>query len=154
MAQSEVGRQGGLSRSAVTQIESRNRDVTAEEVVQFSTFVRHSPEALVPDFGQGRAMRRFTDSARDRLIDMANTGESDHVLSSGRLPHNAPERVAFVSRPLVLATEARRRGALSADRLEQITGLSDPDDKERVRLPVTGVSETAAGRNPPRRQLA
>lgn len=100
------------SRSAVTRIESGNRDVTADEVVQFSTFGRHGPEALVTDFGQGRATCRFTDSARDRLIDMASTGESDCVLSSGRLPHNAPERVAFVSRLLVLATAARRRGGL------------------------------------------
>ena len=40
MSQSEVGRQVGLSRSAVTQIESGNRHVTADEVVRFSAIFR------------------------------------------------------------------------------------------------------------------
>ena len=53
MTQSEVGRQVGLSRSAVTQIESGNRDVSAEEVVRFSTIFRHGPEALLSGLGQG-----------------------------------------------------------------------------------------------------
>ena len=99
-------------------------------------------------------LRFLSDRARDRLIDMANAGESDRVLSSGRLPRNGQERVAFVSRLLVLATEARRCGALSADRFENITGLSGPDDEERVRLLETGESDTAVDRNPGRRQLA
>ena len=53
MSQSEVGRQVGLSRSAVTQIESGNRDVTADEVVRFSTLFRHSPVALLSRLRQG-----------------------------------------------------------------------------------------------------
>jgi transcriptional regulator with XRE-family HTH domain len=53
MSQSEVGRQVGLSRSAVTQIESGNRDVTADEVVRFSTLFRHSPVALLSGLRQG-----------------------------------------------------------------------------------------------------
>ena len=52
MSQSEVGRQVGLSRSAVTQIESGNREVTADEVVRFSTFFRHSPMVLLSGLGQ------------------------------------------------------------------------------------------------------
>ena len=47
MSQSEVGRQVGLSRSAVTQIESGNRDITAEELVRFSTAFGHSPVSLL-----------------------------------------------------------------------------------------------------------
>ena len=53
MSQSEVGRQVGLSRSAVTQIKSGDRDVTADEVVRFSTIFRHSPMALLSGLGQG-----------------------------------------------------------------------------------------------------
>ena len=53
MTQSEVGTQVGLSRSAVTQIESGNRDVTADELVRFSTILRHGPEALLSGLGHG-----------------------------------------------------------------------------------------------------
>ena len=52
MSQSEVGKQVGLPRSAVTQIESGNRDVTADEVVRFATIFRHSPAALLTGLGQ------------------------------------------------------------------------------------------------------
>ena len=99
-------------------------------------------------------LRFLSDSARDRLIDMANAGASDRVLSSGTLPQDGNERVAFVSRLLVLATEARRRGALSSDRFEQVTGLSGADDEERVRLLETGESDTAVDRDPDSRQSA
>ncbi len=98
-------------------------------------------------------LRFLSDSTRDRLIDMANAGASDGVLSSGRLPQDGKERVAFVSRLLVLATEARRRGALSADCFEQVTGLSGADDEERVRLLQTDESDTTVDRNPDLRQL-
>ena len=53
MSQSEVGRQVGLSRSAVTQIESGNRDVTAEELVRFSTAFGHSPVSLLSKVERG-----------------------------------------------------------------------------------------------------
>ena len=99
-------------------------------------------------------LRFLSDSARDRLIDMANTGESNRVLGSGGLARDGQERVAFVSRLLVLATEARRRGALSADRIEQIAVLSGLDDEHRVRLLATGDSGPAEDRDSGRRRLA
>jgi transcriptional regulator with XRE-family HTH domain len=99
-------------------------------------------------------LRFLSDSARDRLIDMATTGESDRVLSSGGLAREGQERVAYISRLLVLATEARRRGALSADRVEQIARLSGLDDEERVRLLATGDSGLAEDRDSGRRRLA
>ena len=81
-----------------------------------------------------RNLRFLSDSERDRLIDMANREESDRVLSSGRLPQDSQEPIAFVSRLLVLAIEARRRGALSTERIKQIAALSELDDENRVRL--------------------
>ena len=92
-------------------------------------------------------LRFLSDNARDRLIDMANAGEIDRILSLGRSARDGQESVAFISRLLVLATEARRRGALSANRVEQIAGLSGLDDEERVRLLGTGESETAEDHN-------
>ena len=85
---------------------------------------------------------------------MANARASDRVLSPGRLPQDGKERVAFVSRLLVLATEARRRGALPADRFEQVAGLSGADDEERVRLLQTDEFHTTFDGNPDPRQLA
>ena len=92
-------------------------------------------------------LRFLSDNARDRLIDMANAGEIDRILSLGRSARDGQESVAFISRLLVLATEARRRGALSANRVEQIAGLSGLDDEERVRLLGTGEPETAEDQN-------
>ena len=92
-------------------------------------------------------LRFLSDNARDRLIDMANAGEIDRILSLGRSARDGQESVAFISRLLVLATEARRRGALSANRVEQIAGLSGLDDEERVRLLGTGESEIAEDHN-------
>ena len=92
-------------------------------------------------------LRFLSDNARDRLIDMANAGEIDRILSLGRSARDGQESVAFISRLLVLATEARRRGALCANRVEQIAGLSGLDDEERVRLLGTGESETAEDHN-------
>ena len=85
-----------------------------------------------------RNLRFLSDSERDRLIDETDPGESDRVPGSSRLPREGQERVAFVSRLLVLATEARRRGALSAENIERIAGLSDLDDEDRVRLLASG----------------
>ena len=99
-------------------------------------------------------LRFLSDSERDRLIDTANSGESGRVPSSTRLPRDGPERVAFVSRLLVLATEARRREALSADRIEQIAKLSGLDGEDRVRLLGTGEVGAAEDRHPGRRRLA
>jgi hypothetical protein len=70
------------------------------------------------------------------------------------LARDGQERVAFVSRLLVLATEARRRGALSADRIEQIAVSSGLDDEHRVRLLATGDSGPAEDRDSGRRRLA
>ncbi len=92
-------------------------------------------------------LRFLSDNARDRLIDMANAGEIDRILNLGRSARDGQESVAFISRLLVLATEARRRGALSANRVEQIAGLSGLDDAERVRLLGTGESDTAEDHN-------
>ena len=66
MSQSEVGRQVGLSRSAVTQIESGNRDVTADEVVRFSTIFRHSPTTLLTGVGQAAGV---SVAEKDRILD-------------------------------------------------------------------------------------
>ena len=99
-------------------------------------------------------LRFLSDSARDRLIDMVNTGESDRVLCSGGLPRDGPERVAFISCLLVLATEAGRRGALSAERVGEIAGLSGLDDEDLSRLLGTGNSGTAEDRDPDRRRPA
>ena len=58
-------------------------------------------------------LRFLSDSDRDRLIDTANPRESDRAPSPDRLPRGGQERVAFVSRLLVLATEGPApRGAL------------------------------------------
>ena len=95
-----------------------------------------------------RNLRFLSDSARDRLIDKAASGESDRVLHLGGLALDGQERVAFISRLLVLATEARRRGALSTGRYEQVARLSGLDDEERVRLLGTGISGTAENRIP------
>ena len=99
-----------------------------------------------------RNLRFLSDSARDRLLDMANREKSDRIGNSCRLPRDEQERVAFVSRLLVLATEARRRGALSADRVEWIAGLSGLDDEDRVRLLAAGEVGGAEDRHsgPPR----
>ena len=90
-----------------------------------------------------RNVRFLSDHARDRLIDMAGAGEIDRVLSLGRQARDGREPVAFLPRLLVLATEARRRGALSADRVARIAGLSGLDEEERGRLLGTGVSDPA-----------
>ena len=66
MSQSEVGRQVGLSRSAVTQIKSGDRDVTADEVVRFSTIFRHSPMALLSGLGQGTSV---SVGEKDEMLD-------------------------------------------------------------------------------------
>ena len=99
-------------------------------------------------------LRFLSDSARDRLIDMASPGESDRVLCPSGWPRDGQERVAFVSRLLVLATEARRRGALSADRIEHIAGLSGLDDQDRERLLTTSDSGSAQDRSSGRRRPA
>ena len=92
-------------------------------------------------------LRFLSDNARDRLIDMANAGEIDRVLSLDRLARDVQESVAFISRLLVLVTEGRRRGALSANLVDQIAGLAGLDDEERVRLLGTGETDTAEGCN-------
>ena len=84
---------------------------------------------------------------------MAGEGASDRALRSVGLPGDEQERVAFVSRLLVLATEARRRGAISAERIEQIAGLSSLDDEDRVRLRGTPESGCAEDRDPGRNRL-
>ena len=99
-------------------------------------------------------LRFLSDSERDRLIDMANPGESDRVPSAARLPRDGQERVAFVSRLLVLATEARRRGALSSDLVERVDGLSGLDDEDWLRLLATGDSGAAEDGHSGRRRPA
>ena len=47
MNQSDVARQVGLSRTAVTQIESGNRDISADEVVLFSSAFATKLRALL-----------------------------------------------------------------------------------------------------------
>lgn len=80
MSQSEVGRQAGLSRSAVTQIECGNRDVSADEVVRFSTIFRHSPVALLSGVGQAGGV---------------SAGELDEMLDGilGALPEQGSDSV-------------------------------------------------------------
>jgi Zn-dependent peptidase ImmA (M78 family) len=66
MNQSDVARQVGLSRTAVTQIESGNRDISADEVVLFSSAFRQSPASLLVGLGpaaDGSA------TEKDRLLD-------------------------------------------------------------------------------------
>ena len=83
-----------------------------------------------------RNLRFLSDDARDRLIDTAQEGESDRAMHAvGRLEGGRErEHDAFVSRLLALATEARRRGALSADRIEPIAGLLGLSAEDRTRL--------------------
>ena len=83
-----------------------------------------------------RNLRFLSDDARDRLIDTAQEGESDRALHAvGRLEGGRErEHDAFVSRLLALATEARRRGALSVDRIEPIAGLLGLSAEDRTRL--------------------
>ena len=99
-------------------------------------------------------LRFLSDGERDRLIDEMNPGESDRVPSSSRFPREGQERVAFVSRLLVLATEAWRRGALSANRIERIAGLSGLDDEDRVRWLASDDSGAAEDSHSDRRQPA
>ena len=99
-------------------------------------------------------LRFLSDSERDRLVDMASAGESDHVPISAGLLRDGQDRVAFVSRLLVLATEGRRRGALSAAHVEQIAGLSGLDDEDRLRLFATGDSGAAEDGHAGRRRSA
>ena len=47
MSQSDVGKNIGLPRSAVTQIELGNRDLSADELVRFATAFQRSPTALL-----------------------------------------------------------------------------------------------------------
>ena len=95
-----------------------------------------------------RNLRFLSDHARDRLIDMASAGEIDRILSLGRQARDGREPVAFIPRLLVLATEARRRGALSASVVERIAGLSGLDEEERQRLLGTGDSVSTEGAEP------
>ena len=95
-----------------------------------------------------RNLRFLSDHARDRLIDMASAGEIERILSLGRQARDGREPVAFISRLLVLATEARRRGALSASGVERIAGLSGLDEEERVRLLGTGDCVSTEGTEP------
>lgn len=95
-----------------------------------------------------RNLRFLSDHARDRLIDMASAGEIDRILSLGRQARDGREPVAFISRLLVLATEARRRGALSESLVERIAGLSGLDEEERVRLLGTGDCVSTEGAAP------
>ena len=95
-----------------------------------------------------RNLRFLSDHARDRLIDMASAGEIERILSLGRQARDGREPVAFISRLLVLATEARRRGALSASGVERIAGLSGLDEEERVRLLGTGDCVSTEGAEP------
>ena len=95
-----------------------------------------------------RNLRFLSDRARDRLIDMASAGEIDRILSLGRQARDGREPVAFIPRLLVLATEARRRGALTATLLERIAGLSGLDEEERVRLLGTGDGVSTEGAAP------
>ena len=95
-----------------------------------------------------RNLRFLSDHARDRLIDMSSAGEIDRVLSLGRQARDGREPVAFIPRLLVLATEARRRGALSASGAERIAGLSGLDEEERRRLLGTGDCVCTEGAEP------
>ena len=95
-----------------------------------------------------RNVRFLSDHARDRLIDMASAGEIDRVLGLGRQARDGREPVAFLPRLLVLATEAGRRGALSAGRVTRIAELSGLDEEERGRLLGTGVSDPAGDSEP------
>ena len=88
-------------------------------------------------------LRFLSDSDRDRLIETVNPQESERAPSPDRLPRDGQERVAFVSRLLVLATEARRRGVLSAGGIERIAGLSDLDGEDRGRLLASGEARVA-----------
>ena len=47
MSQSDVGKNIGLPRSAVTQIELGNRDLSADELVRFAAAFQRSPTALL-----------------------------------------------------------------------------------------------------------
>lgn len=51
MSQSDVGASVGLSRSAVTQIEKGNRDVSADELIRFAAAFRQSPSSLIAGLG-------------------------------------------------------------------------------------------------------
>ena len=148
-------------RAAVTKDKSRvrvsgrsrrgGREFNAFELSQVAAYFGVTRSLAAHVLGN---LRFLSDTARDRLIDMANTGESNRVLGSDSLARDGQERVAFVSRLLVLATEARRRGALSDDRIEEIAVLSGLDDEHRVRLLATGDSGPAEDRDSGRRRLA
>ena len=100
-----------------------------------------------------RNLRFLSDDARDRLIDVASEGANDRALRSAGLPGDEQERVAFVSRLLVLTTEARRRGAVSAERVEQIAGLSGLENEDRGQLLGPPDSGSTQDRDPGRNRL-
>ena len=150
MSQSEVGTQVGLSRSAVTQIESGNRDVTADELVRFSTTFGRSPVSLLSGLEQGTGesvgeMDGMLDNIRrtlpgqgsdlselrtnlDRLIELPGSSRRPNPHSASRC--TALRRSRFggrvrepTGRPLIKATRLPRKSdnAWTWDRHPSVT---------------------------------
>jgi Zn-dependent peptidase ImmA (M78 family)/DNA-binding XRE family transcriptional regulator len=80
LSQASVGRQLGMSRSAVTQVEAGNREVTADELARFASLFQRSPSALLAALGEPIALGTRGDSAAvladlERILPAASGSE-------------------------------------------------------------------------------
>lgn len=92
-------------------------------------------------------LRFLSGAERDRLTEPAGVEKSDRARDAMQLSRGEREGAydAFVSRLVALATEARRRGALAAERIEPIVRFLDLNAEDRNLLLGTEGSEPARG---------
>ena len=134
MSQSDVGKDVGLSRSAVTQIELGNRDLSADELIRFAAAFQRSPAALLtPPDAVETDQEPDDDGALIELLDALQTsGESPGLRASLRqitqiakeltrvenhigVDVYGPEAVAFLGTPPRSTWEATHQGFSGAE---------------------------------------
>lgn len=134
MSQSDVGKDVGLSRSAVTQIELGNRDLSADELIRFAAAFQRSPAALLtPPDAVETDQEPDDDGALIELLDALETsGESPGLRASLRqitqiakeltrvenhigVDVYGPEAVAFLGTPPRSTWEATHQGFSGAE---------------------------------------
>ena len=95
-------------------------------------------------------LRFLSGDERDRLTDLAGVERSDRARHAMRLAQGEREGGydAFVSRLFAMAAEARRRGAISTERIEPLVGLLDLNEEEQSLLLGTADSENLDGHEP------
>ncbi len=92
-------------------------------------------------------VRFLSAEERDRLTEPAGVERSERAHDAMWLSRGEREGAhdAFVLRLVAMATEARRRGTLAAERIEPIVELLELNEDDRNLLPGTEGSETAQG---------